>query len=174
MTAVEHWETLDHRSTVRALARRSPFHAVAQNDLTARGVVLLAVAAVSAFAGVDVLLRHDLGYAFGVFFVLVSATSALAVDVRALFAPAVLPPLLMVAVVTVVSCAAPEAIDVDGLAAGAGTMQRAIAGIIDHATALVLGHLLALAIVGFRIWSAPRTRHHDDVIENEVQEPRFS
>lgn len=158
MTIVEQWETLTHQSPVRAFVRHSPLDAFAGRDLTARGVVVLGCTSVGGFAALEIALNHHLGITFGVVFVLVSIACALAADVHALFAPGVLPPLLMVGVMAVVAGLAPEAINVAGMATTASTMQRAIAGIIDHATALVIAHVLALSIVGLRIWSAPDAR----------------
>ncbi|MGH3425346.1 MAG: DUF6542 domain-containing protein [Nocardioidaceae bacterium] len=143
---MEHWETLTHQSPTSTLSRR---------DASAAGVVVLGCAGVGSAAAINIALTDDLGFFFGLSFVLVAVTCALAAHIRALFAAGILPPLLMVAVVTVVASAVPDAITVQSLADSAGATQRVIAGVIDHATALVVGHLLALAVIGLRIAAAP-------------------
>ncbi|MEO6471375.1 MAG: DUF6542 domain-containing protein, partial [Aeromicrobium sp.] len=96
-----------------------------------------------------------LGVLFSVGFILIAVTTPLSVDVRSLFAPGILPPLLMIGSILFFAIVSPSAIPADGLAASAGTIQRLIAGIIDQATALVIGHLLALGVVALRIVTAP-------------------
>ncbi|MDO9380588.1 MAG: hypothetical protein Q7T56_17220 [Nocardioidaceae bacterium] len=144
---VEHWETLTQRSPLAGLAER---------DLAAGTVVVSAVVGQALVTWLTIASTGSLGPLFGVGFVLVTLTAAMAADVRALFAPGVLPPLLMVAAVWVVAVYQPQAIDVDGLASSAGTLQRIIAGVVDHATALVVGHLSVLAVIAARIVGAHR------------------
>lgn len=147
MSDVQHWESL---------TRRSPLSTLAQRNLTAPGVVCLGCLGMGVATSLSVALTGDLGTFFGLMFVLVSATCALAADIRGLFAPGVLPPVLLAAVMLLVAITLPEAISVHGLAASAGSLQTMIAGVVDHATALVVGHLLALGIVGLRIAASPR------------------
>lgn len=108
-------------------------------------------ALLGAVAWLSVTLSERLGIFFGVGFVLTALTVALIVDAAGLFTAGVLPPLLMLGVITVVVMLAPGAVDAPHLAATAGGIQRVIAGIVDHATALVIGHVTALAIIGLRV-----------------------
>ena len=129
--------------------------ALARRDLTARQAVVIACTTMAAIAILDVMVDGKLGTLFSVGFVLIAVTTPLSVDVRALFAPGILPPLLMISVILVFSIVAPSAIPTDGITASAGTLQRLIAGIIDQATALVVGHLLALGVIALRIVITP-------------------
>lgn len=127
---------------------------LAQRDLAGGLVCAAAAAVMAAVAAVNVALTSDLGPFFGSCFVLVSVSAALAVNVQSLYAPGVLPPLLLVLLLFGVALIAPEAIDAPGLPEAAGATQRTIAGIVQHATALVLGHVLALATIAYRITTA--------------------
>ncbi|MFY0407839.1 DUF6542 domain-containing protein [Solicola sp. PLA-1-18] len=144
---VEHWETLTQRSPLAGLAER---------DLSTGTVVACALAGQALVTWLTVATTGSLGVVFGIGFVMVTVTAAMAADVRSLFAPGVMPPLLMVGAIWVVAVYQPEAIDVEGLAGTAGHLQRVIAGVVDHATALVVGHLSVLAIVAMRIVTANR------------------
>lgn len=108
-----------------------------------------------AIALLDVAFDGKLGTLFSVGFILIAVTTPLSVDVRSLFAPGILPPLLMIGSILLFAIFAPSVIPADGLAASAGTIERLIAGVIDQATALVVGHLLALAVIALRITTAP-------------------
>lgn len=130
--------------------------ALARHDLNARQAIIIACVAMAAIAILDVVVDGKLGTLFSVGFILIAVTTPLSVDVRSLFAPGILPPLLMIGVILVFAVAVPSAIPADGLAASAGTLSRLIAGIIDQATALVVGHLLALGVIALRIVTAPR------------------
>lgn len=143
---VEQWETLTHQSPLSALSKK---------DLSATQVVVVGSVAFGLATALSIRLTGDLGFFVGLCFVLVSVTGAMAASIHSLFAPGVLPPLLMIATVVVVANVSPDAIDVAGLSASAGTLQRAIAGLVDQAVALVIGHLLALAVIGLRIASTP-------------------
>ena len=142
--------------TMSTTATRSP-SSLARHDLSARLAVVLASVTMLAIALLDVLVDGKLGTLFSVGFILVAVTTPLSVDVRALFAPGVLPPLLMIGSILVFAILVPSAIPADGLASSAGTLSRLIAGVIDQATALVVGHLLALAVIALRITTAPQT-----------------
>ena len=109
-------------------------------------------------ATVSIGLTDELGVFFGACFVLVSVSAALSADLRSLFAPGVLPPLLLVTVLLAVAVLAPQAIDAPGLAETAGAAQRTIAGVVEQATALIIGHLLALAAIAYRIAHADERR----------------
>lgn len=135
-------------------ATRSPA-ALARRDLSARQAIVSACVVMAAITLLDIVVDGKLGTLFSVGFILIAVTTPLSVDVRALFAPGILPPLLMIGTILVVAIVSPSSIPADGLASSAGTLQRLIAGIIDQATALVVGHLLALGFIGLRILAAP-------------------
>lgn len=135
-------------------AARSPA-ALTRYDLGAGQAVVFACIAMASIALLDLLGDGKLGVLFSVGFILVSVTTPLSVDVRALFAPGILPPLLMIGSILVLAIVLPSAIPTEGLADSAGTLQRLIAGVIDQATALVVGHLLALGVIAVRIMTAP-------------------
>lgn len=103
---------------------------------------------------ISVSLTDKLGLFFGVCFVLVSVSAALAADVRSLYTPGVLPPLLLITLLVLVSVVSPHVIDAPGLSDTASSAQRIIAGVVDHATPLILGHLLALGAIAYRIAKA--------------------
>lgn len=124
---------------------------VFEHELTGRAAVALGCALLGASAWINALLSDRLGVFFGVCFVLTALSVALVVDRDGLFIAGVLPPLLMLAVATAVVVVSPGAVDAPHLAVNAGDVQRVIAVIVDHALALVLGHLGALALVGLRI-----------------------
>ncbi len=129
---------------------------VLRQELGSGGVLVSAAALLAGAAWVSVRVGGTLGGFFGLCFVLVCLTSALAASDGALFTAAVLPPLAMVLVVLLVSALAPAAVASDPV--GSNLLTRAVAGIIDLAAALVLGHLLTLLIVGARAVS--RLRAH--------------
>ena len=134
--------------------------ALARRDLRARQATAIACAAMTVIAVLDVVVDGKLGTLLSVGFILIAVTTPLSVDLRALFAPAILPPLLMIGIILVFAIVAPSTIPADGLVASAGTLPRLIAGVIDQATALVVGHLLALGVIALRIVTAPgRTTH---------------
>ncbi|MFL6088548.1 MAG: DUF6542 domain-containing protein [Aeromicrobium sp.] len=123
-------------------------------DLTGRAVVALAFIAMGAITWLD-LTDGKLGPAFSVGFVLVVLTAPFAIDLRSIVATGVLPPPLLIVMLFGVALLKPTAIDVDGLAADAGTMGRAIAAILDHGLTLVIGHALALVMIVLRnVWAA--------------------
>jgi len=119
-----------------------------------------AVAAVSALclggaAAVQLALTDHLGVFFGICFVLASLTAALLVRADGFFTVGVLPPLLLLGILAAVGAVAPSAIDAPGLSDDAGLVQRVIAGVVSQAPALVIGHGVALGVLGLRIHSAP-------------------
>ncbi|HZK37208.1 MAG TPA: DUF6542 domain-containing protein [Aeromicrobium sp.] len=135
-------------------ALRSPA-SLAALDLNARQAVWLACASMAAITVVDIAVNQRIGLLFGASFVLVAITIPLSVNIGELFVPAILPPLLLIGTITVLTVIIPSSIQVDGLADSAGALQRIIAGIIGQAAALVVGHLLALGVIGLRILTAP-------------------
>lgn len=138
-------------------ATRSPA-GLARHDLSARQAIVLACAAMSGISLLDIAGDGRLGILFSVGFVLVVVTTPLSVDVRALFAPGILPPLLMIGSILALAIFEPSALPVQGVASSSGTLQHVIAGVIDQATALVVGHLLALSVIALRIATAPADR----------------
>ncbi|UPK74136.1 hypothetical protein MU582_17090 [Nocardioidaceae bacterium SCSIO 66511] len=141
-------------SSVHTVLYGSPMSRFAERDLSGVQVVVGAFSTIAGVAAVSVVLDGELGLFFGACFVLVSVSAALAADLRALFTPGVLPPLLLIVVLFSVGVLRPEAIDAPGLAESAGAIQRTIAGVVQHATALVVGHLLALGTIAYRIAKA--------------------
>ena len=97
------------------------------------------------------LANGQLGFPFSLGFVLIVVTLPLAIDVRELFPAGVLPPLLLLGTLLVVCIIRPEAISVDGLAADAGLFTRYLASVIDHGLTLAVGHVLAIAVIVWRI-----------------------
>lgn len=140
--------------SVAGAIRHSPMAPLSRHDLTGGQVSVLACATMGGVTALSIGQGGDLGAFFGIAFVLVSLTAALAADVRSLYTPGVLPPLLLIGLLGVVAYVEPSAIDATGLAESASTTQRVIAGVIDHAGALVAGHVLALAAIAYRIVSA--------------------
>ena len=133
---------------------RSPT-GLARHDLGARQAIVVACVAMAGIALLDAAGDGKLGTLFSVGFILVAVTTPLSVDVRALFAPGILPPLLMIGTILAFAIFEPSALPTDGVAGTAGTLQRLIAGVMDQATALVVGHLMALGIIALRITTAP-------------------
>ena len=113
-------------------------------------VVAGAVALLLGAAVVEILLRGSLGLIVGLTLVLVAATAALLVPPRDLFTAGVLPPLLLLALLVVMSVVHPDAIAATRLASSASVPQRVIAGFVDLAGALVVAHGLALLLVALR------------------------
>jgi len=128
---------------------------MARRELSAPAVVTVSAACMLGAAAVQLLLTDALGMFFGACFVLTSITAALVVRTDGFFVVGVLPPLLLIGVLTTVSVADPTAIDAPGLAEDAGLLQRVIAGIVSQAGALVIGHGAAIAVIGLRIVGAP-------------------
>lgn len=135
-------------------ALRSPA-LLASLDLNARQAVGLACASMAAVTVVDIAVHQQIGLLFSISFVLIVITIPLTVHIGELFVPAILPPLLLIGTITVLTVIIPSSIQVDGLADSAGALQRIIAGTIGQAAALVVGHLLALGVIGLRILTAP-------------------
>lgn len=104
-----------------------------------------------ASAAVSVQIGDTLGSFFGLCFVLVCLTGALGACDDALFTAGVLPPLALLSVVLIVSALAPSAVASDAIAASAGVAARTVAGVIDLAVALVLGHVATLLVVAVRM-----------------------
>jgi hypothetical protein len=135
-----------HPAATAASLRRGFDH-----ELTGTAAAVVGAALLAGSAWLSVTAGGRLGGFFGICLVLTAVTGALVVDGSGLFMAGVLPPLLLLAVLTGVALVTPSAIDAAHLAADAGRLQRVIAGVVDHAAALVVGHVAALTIVGLRI-----------------------
>lgn len=94
----------------------------------------------------DLALTHRLGLAFGIAFPLVCMAAAIAVRPTDFFAIGVFPPILMFAVMLVVS-----ATDRSALAKpDDGLTQGVITGLTEHAIALLVGYALCLGVLAVR------------------------
>ena len=123
-------------------------------DLTGPAVVILAFAAMAGVAWLD-LTDGTIGPALSVGFVLVAVTAPLAVQLRSIVTTGVLPPPLLILTLVGIVLIEPGAVEVEGLAADAGTAARAIAATLDHGLTLVIGHALALATIVVRnVWAS--------------------
>ncbi len=111
-------------------------------------------ASLAAVTAID-LADGRLGFLFSLGFVLAVVTAPLSVDVRSLLTAGVMPPVLLIGALWVVALFFPDAIVVDGLPADAGAFARTIAAVVDHGITLVVGHVLALAVICVRVATAP-------------------
>jgi hypothetical protein len=127
---------------------------LAEHELTSRGVVVLGTALLCAATALQVWLTSSLGVFFSICFVLTVLTTTLLVRSDGFFVVGVLPPLLMLALLTAVAYWAPTHIDAP-VPASAGIVQLVIAGLVAHATPLVVAHLAALGIIAARVHAAP-------------------
>lgn len=116
---------------------------------------MLVAALLGGATALEVWLTDRLGLFFAICFVLTVLTAALLVRPDGFYPVGVLPPLLMVVVLVIVAWSAPQAIQAYGLASEAATLQRVIAGVVNHATPLAIGHVLVLLVIGIRIRFAP-------------------
>ena len=109
-------------------------------------VVLSAVLMVLVVVLLDLLAFSDLTVLSDVGFVLVCAAAALAVRPREFFVVGVLPPLLMAGIVTLLALLARDAVaePTDGLG------QALVTGLAHHASALIVGYGLTLALLALR------------------------
>lgn len=127
---------------------------VSRQELSGPGVALVSVALLAAATWMSVQLSDRLGLFFGIAVVLAAITAALVVDDAGLFMAGVLPPLLLVGTTVAAVAMAPQAVAAADLARDADAASRVVAGVVDHATALVIGHVAALTIIGARIRGA--------------------
>lgn len=111
-----------------------------------RQVVTYSTLSTLGLAGVDLWLTHGLSLFFDIAFVAVCVAAALAVRPRDFFVVGVLPPLLMLGIVTLLALVAREAVaeEVDSL------VQAVVSGLAHLAGALVIGYALALAVLALR------------------------
>ena len=117
--------------------------------VTGRGVVVLAMVAVSATAALNVALAQGFTLFFDLCFVAVCLVAAMAVSQRDLFTTGVLPPLLLAAVIGGAALIDPGLFgDVQG------AYEALMTGLAQHAPALVAGYAVALATLGGRVGAA--------------------
>jgi hypothetical protein len=141
--------------SIRAVRLRRGASLAARHELGAGAVVVLSAVCLGGAATVQLALTDHLGVFFGICFVLAALTAALLVRTSGFFTVGVLPPLLMLGIIVAVGAVAPSGIDAPGLADDAGFLQRVIAGVVSQAPALVIGHGVALGVIGLRVHSAP-------------------
>jgi hypothetical protein len=139
----------------RAVRSRRRAGRAASHELGAGAVVAVSAGCLGGAAAVQRALTDHLGVFFGICFVLAVLTAALLVRTDGFFTVGVLPPLLLLAVITAVGVVDPAAIAAPGLSDDAGLLQRVIAGVVSQAPALVIGHAAALGVIGLRIHAAP-------------------
>lgn len=113
-------------------------------------VLATAVTVMLVVAFAEIAIADSVGVLVGLGLVVVSVGAALTVRPRDLFTAGVLPPLLLVAVLTVVAVLHGEGIQVARLDSSAGVAQRVIAGFVHLAGALVVAHAAALTVVALR------------------------
>ncbi len=105
-----------------------------------------------------------IGLFFDVSFVLICLASALAVRPAEFFIVGVLPPLLLAGTVALLAL-----VDRSSVAdAGDGVVQAVVSGLAQHATALVVGYALTLAILALR----QVARRHAGRLRQSAKTPR--
>jgi hypothetical protein len=111
-----------------------------------RQVVLLGLALVLTAVALDIVVFDQVGWLFDLGFAATCVAVALAVRQRDFFTVGVLPPLLMMGVFLLLGATRPAVIadKTDGI------VQAVVSGLAHHATALVVGYALALAILAVR------------------------
>lgn len=120
-----------------------------QRDLNARHSVLFAVCAMTGVSTLD-LVDGSLGIVFDIGFVLTVFMIALWTEQSSLLVPAILPPFLLVAAIVIIAVITPSAIDTSTSGSDPVVLQRVLVAILNHATALVIGHSGALIIIAGR------------------------
>lgn len=133
----------------------SPGRAV-KHDLSTRRATVLAVCALTVVTILD-LLDGSLGFVFGIGFVLIVITVPLWVSERALFGPGILPPCLMMSAIVIIAIFAPSAIDTSASGGDPTLIERVLAGLLNQASALVIGYTGALIVIALRRLSSPRS-----------------
>ena len=109
-------------------------------------VAALAVALLLTATTIDLALGDRLGLLFDLAFVTVCARAALTVRPADFFTVGVLPPLAMLACVTLLAVAEPAAV----ARPRDGVVQATVSGLSTHAIALTVGYLLCLAVLAVR------------------------
>lgn len=127
--------------------------------MTSRLAIVLACLAMAIVSALDLVGDGRLGLLFSVGFVLIAVTTPLSTKPRPLFGPGILPTLLMIVSIGIFALLLPSAIQSEGLAATDGAAAHFIAGVIGHANALVIGQLLAVAVIWFRVTTTPNGKY---------------
>lgn len=117
-----------------------------EGRMPGRRVTRLAALSCALLIGLDLLVTGGLSPVFDVGFVLVCFGSALAVRPRDFFRVGVMPPFLMLGLVTVLAVAHPVAV----ANADDGPVQAVISGLAHHAGALFAADVLALVVLAVR------------------------
>ncbi|WP_300403683.1 DUF6542 domain-containing protein [Nocardioides sp.] len=112
-----------------------------------REMAALGVALALTAAALDLVLGGQIGLLFDLAFVLLCLALALAVHPRDFFTVGVLPPILMLATFTLLAMTRSESI----ARAEDGLVQAIVSGLSHHSLALVIGYLLALAVLVVRV-----------------------
>jgi hypothetical protein len=109
-------------------------------------VTRLAVAGALAVLVLDLAINRRLTYVFDIGFVLVCVAAALAVHPRDFFHVGVLPPLLLLGLISLVAIVHSAWV----AAAGDGFVQAVVSGLAHRATGLLAAYLLALMVLAIR------------------------
>jgi hypothetical protein len=120
-----------------------------------RQAVALGVAAVLTIVAIDVLLVGELSFFFDLCFIVLCLGLALVVKPHDFFTVGVLPPLMMLAVFSLLGAVAPETV----ADKGDGIVQAVVSGLAHHSGALVAGYAVCLTT----LWLRQRSRTRDRV-----------
>jgi hypothetical protein len=123
-----------------------------------RQAVALGVAVALTVVVINLALVGELTLFFDLCFVVLCLGLAVVVQPRDFFAVGVLPPLIMVAVFTLLGSVAPATV----ADAGDGVAQAVVSGLAHHSTALVAGYVLCLGTLALR----RRTLDRDALVED--------
>ena len=118
-----------------------------------RQAVALGIAVALTIVAVNVTLVGELSFFFDLCFIVLCLGLALVVKPHDFFTVGVLPPLMMLAVVTLLGAVAPETI----ADKGDGIVQAVVSGLAHHSGALVAGYALCLGTLALR----QRSRRQD-------------
>jgi hypothetical protein len=123
-----------------------------------RRVVALACALALSVAIVESSIGSHIGLLYDLCFVMICVGVALLVHPRDFFAVGVLPPLLMIGVITLFAIASRDGLGGDPTD---GFLQSIVSALGRHSIALGLGYALALACLAIR---RSRDGHHDEAV----------
>ena len=123
-----------------------------------RQAVALGVAVALTVVVINLLLVGELSMFFDLCFVVLCLGLALVVRPHDFFAVGVLPPLIMVALFTLLGAVAPDTV----ADAGDGVPQAVLSGLAHHSTALVAGYVLCLGTLALRSRTLARAAFVED------------
>lgn len=109
-------------------------------------MIVLGVACTLTAVVIDLALANHLGLFFDLCFAALCLALALVVRPSDFFTVGVLPPLLMVAVFTLLGAVAPASV----AHRGDSIVQAVVSGLANHAGALIIGYALCLATLAYR------------------------